>query len=58
MVLRGRRFIQLSYDYNHARYDITFPAGMPINYQEDIPYYGTLIPADMASRDGGVCIVK
>ena len=53
--------IHITYRYEGQKYDVTFPAGMVINCQDDegkeIDYFGPLKLADMAYRDGGICSI-
>ena len=58
MAMRRDLTIQMKYRYKGQKYELTFPAGMPINYSEDIPYYGPLKMADMSVRDGGMCQIR
>ena len=49
--------IQMKYIYDGKKYEVIFPAGMPIKYQDEIRYYGPLKLTDMANRDGGICSI-
>ena len=53
--------IHMTYRYEGLKYDVTFPAGMVINCQDDegkeIDYFGPLKLADMAIRAKGSCVV-
>ena len=57
MALRRDLTIQMKYRYKGQKYEVTFPAGMPIKYQDEIRYYGPLKLADMAIRAKGSCVV-
>ena len=49
--MRRNQTVQMKYRYKGAQYDVTFPDGMPIHYQDDIVYYGPLKLADMVYTD-------
>ena len=57
MAMRRDLTIQMKYRYKGQKYEVTFPAGMPIKYQDEIRYYGPLKLTDMAKRDGGKCSI-